>query len=134
MIFQTILLPRWRRFSVSHLSVNFVNHHVTAVTVIYYALARTCVTRYDDGSIRCLEAVAECLRPFTMWNKKRFDSNVLVLVHDARLNLMHVDFVSGVIVIRKVSLQPLGANLYIILPSLKDVPCHTFDAFRSKYL
>jgi len=128
---QTKLLPLWRRFSVSGLRVNFVYKYVTSVTVVNYTLARSCVTGYDDGSIRCLEAIAERLRPFTMPNKKRFDSNVLVLIHDPRVNLMRVDFISCVIPFGKISLYSMCANPYILFPCLKYVLGHRFDPFRT---
>src|SRR4029077_1341482 len=53
------------------------------------------ITRNHDGAVWGLEAVTIGMRPLAVMDGESRYGHVLVLVHDARQNLVHVHFVAG---------------------------------------
>src|SRR5207245_6006450 len=108
-----------------------MDQHVAPVTVVDHSLGRSRVARDHDSSIRRLEPVAEGLRDLAVIDEERLHRDVFVLIHDARGDLVSVDLVSAVVVLRKVSLHAFCADPDVFFPRLKNVIRHGLDAARS---
>src|SRR5262249_49626360 len=111
--------------------VDLVNQDVAAVARTDHAWGRARISRDDDRAIRSCEPIAKRLRHLAVPDGERVHRHILVLIHDAWADLVDIDLVPAIVVLREVPLHPFRANFDVVFPRLEKVVGHRSEAARS---
>ena len=102
---------------------DLMKQNVAPVASLHDFVRRRRVAGNHDPPVLGVEAIPERILPGAMFHRKRRHGDVFVAIHDSRLNLMHVDFVSGCVRL----LEPPQAQPHIFRPGFLDVCCHALE-------
>src|SRR5262249_49366868 len=111
--------------------VDLVNQDVAAVARTDHVRGRARISRDNDRAIRSCEPIAKRLRHLAVPDGERVHRHVPVLIHDAWADLVDIDLVPAIVVLREVPLHPFRANFDVVFPRLENMVGHRFDAARS---
>src|SRR5579863_1080871 len=110
------------------LRIDFMQQQVAAFRELQQRGARRAVTRNDDGTVWCIDAITEGLRPGAMMDGNGRDLQSAIAINNSRFYLVNGDFVTGFVAV----LQAVDANIDILLPGCLHMIHHSFGAGRAK--
>src|ERR1022692_3477233 len=110
------------------LRVNFMQQQVAAFRSFQQRGAWRAVTRNDDGTVGCIDAITKGLRPRAMVDGNGRDLQSAIAINYSRFYLVNADFVTGFVAM----LQAVDANIDILLPGCLNMIHHGFGAGRAK--